>query len=102
MTNQEAVDLIRRAIAEIEWEQPMEYAAAFDKAVEALEAAEWRSVKDKSPEHGKKYLIYATSGDGKVGHMTTATFGGHFVLTGRRAYWKVTHWMPMPEEPKEE
>lgn len=37
MTNQEAIDAIKTAIAEVEWEYPMEYAAAFDLAVNALE-----------------------------------------------------------------
>lgn len=36
MTNQEAIDIIKRAIAQVEWDYPMEYAAAFDKAIEAL------------------------------------------------------------------
>ena len=37
MTNQEAIGIIKTAIAEVEWEYPMDYAAAFDKAMEALE-----------------------------------------------------------------
>jgi hypothetical protein len=37
MTNQDAIRIIKTAIAEVEWEYPMEYAAAFDKAIEALE-----------------------------------------------------------------
>ena len=36
MTNQEAIKIIEVARAEIEWEYPMEYATAFDKAIEAL------------------------------------------------------------------
>ena len=39
MTNKEAVDTIKHAIAEVEWTYPMDYAAAFDKAIEALEAS---------------------------------------------------------------
>lgn len=37
MTNAEAVSLLKQALAEIEWTQPMQYAAAIDKAIEALE-----------------------------------------------------------------
>lgn len=37
MTNEEAVEIIRTARAEVEWEYPIEYAAAFDRAIEALE-----------------------------------------------------------------
>ncbi len=40
MTNQEAIDIIKVAIAEVEWEYPMDYAAAFDMAVKALEKQE--------------------------------------------------------------
>lgn len=37
MTNQEAIDIIKNAIAQVEWDYPMDYAAAFDMAVNALE-----------------------------------------------------------------
>ena len=37
MNNQEAIEIIRTAVAEVEWNYPMEYAAAFDMAIEALE-----------------------------------------------------------------
>jgi len=37
MTNQEAIEIIKTAIAQVEWDYPMDYAAAFDMAIEALE-----------------------------------------------------------------
>lgn len=40
MTPQEAIAIIRTAIAQIEWEYPMDYAVAFDMAVEALNQPE--------------------------------------------------------------
>ena len=40
MTTKDAIDTIRTAIAQVEWEYPMDYAAAFDKAIEALEGQE--------------------------------------------------------------
>ena len=40
MTNQEAIDILRRAVAAVEWEYPMEIAAAIDKTVELLKAQE--------------------------------------------------------------
>lgn len=79
-------------------EQLKEDALALLKAQEP----KWISVKDRLPEHGKRYLIYATSEGGKNHRITTAAYGGHFALSGRCAYWKVTHWMPLPEPPKEE
>lgn len=36
MTPQEAIDTIKTAIAEVEWNYPMDYAAAFDMAIDAL------------------------------------------------------------------
>lgn len=40
MTNQEAIDIIKTAIAQVEWDYPMDYAAAFDMAIKALKAQE--------------------------------------------------------------
>ena len=37
MTPEEAIKTIKVAQAEVEWEYPMDYAAAFDVAIEALE-----------------------------------------------------------------
>lgn len=37
MTPEEAIKTIELAIAEVEWEYPMDYAVAFEKAKEALE-----------------------------------------------------------------
>ena len=37
MTYEEAIKTIKIAIAEVEWNYPMEYAIAFEKAIEALE-----------------------------------------------------------------
>ena len=37
MTPQEAIDTIKIAIAEVEWDYPMDYAVAFEEAIKALE-----------------------------------------------------------------
>lgn len=37
MTREEAIKVLKVAVAEVEWEYPMDYAAAFDLAIEALE-----------------------------------------------------------------
>ena len=37
MTNEEAIKTIKTAIAEVEWNYPMDYAVAFEAAVSALE-----------------------------------------------------------------
>ena len=37
MTNEEAIKTIKTAIAEVEWNYPMDYATAFENAISALE-----------------------------------------------------------------
>ncbi len=37
MSYQKAIEIIKLAIAEVEWEYPMDYAVAFEKAIKALE-----------------------------------------------------------------
>lgn len=61
MTNKEAIETIKIALAEVEWEYPMDYpmyyAAAFDMAIEALEkqatiqaTSEWIPVSERLPD----------------------------------------------------
>lgn len=66
MTYKEAKDIIRVAIAEVEWNYPLEYAMAFEKAIEALDkqttvpavsVPQWISVKDRLPEVETEVLI---------------------------------------------
>ena len=37
MANEEAVEILKVAIAEVEWDYPLDYAIAIEKAIEALE-----------------------------------------------------------------
>ena len=37
MTNAEAIEIIKIAIAEVEWDYPMDYTVAFEMAIDALE-----------------------------------------------------------------
>ena len=46
MTTQEAIKIIEVAIAEVEWNYPLDYATAFEKAIEALKVVE--ALKDKN------------------------------------------------------
>ena len=43
MTDRKAIETIKIAIAEVEWEYPVEYAVAFQTAISALEEREARS-----------------------------------------------------------
>ena len=44
MTNQEAIDIIKTAIAQVEWDYPINYAAAFDLAIKAMKKQETPAV----------------------------------------------------------
>jgi hypothetical protein len=51
--------------AQVEWEYPMEYSAAIDEAIKALEAQEWIPCKKRLPEDveiGEEYptVIFST------------------------------------------
>ena len=37
MSREESIEVIRMALAQVEWDYPMDYAAAFDMAIKALE-----------------------------------------------------------------
>ena len=53
MKPQEAIGIMKIAISEAEWEYPMDYAVAFETAIEALEkqaASEWTPVSERLPE----------------------------------------------------
>ena len=56
MTRQEAIETISIAIARVEWEYPIDYAAAFDMAVKALSLPE--IVRCKDCEHGEKVQTF--------------------------------------------
>lgn len=40
MNNQDAIKTIKMAIAQVEWDYPMDYAAAFDVAIKNINAIE--------------------------------------------------------------
>lgn len=61
----------------------------------------WISVKDRMPDKEGRYLVSAIESM-QFTHVTVVRFCRHFILTGHRAYWKITHWMPLPEPPKGE
>ena len=64
---------------------------------------QWIQVSERLPEENDVYMVSAFDG-----HARRTTFAQwqnrlkRWYLTGARSYWKVTHWMPMPEPPKEQ
>lgn len=59
MTYEEAIETIKIAIAEVEWNYPMDYTVAFEKAVEALKkqkTTKWNKTSEAEPTEEKQYL----------------------------------------------
>ena len=123
MTIEEAIKTIELAIAEVEWVYPIDYAAAFDVAISALRAKEenpfggWISVEDRLPsreglelDEVEYVLVSEQSFDAitgeKLGSSVSICGFGHdgwskFDNFGCVRTENITHWMPMPEPPKE-
>ena len=123
MTIEEAIKTIELAIAEVEWVYPMDYAAAFDVAISALRAKEenpfggWISVEDRlpsreglEPDEVEYVLVSEQSFDAitgeKLGRSVSICGFGHdgwskFDNFGYVRTENITHWMPLPELPKE-
>lgn len=59
----------------------------------------WISVEDSLPEEGKSVLVHYVDGWMPVAHL----LNGKWYQSGGETSWlSVTHWMPLPEAPKEE
>ena len=65
----------------------------------------WISVKDRLPDKSEEYIVCAIDEDGErfvtTDSWLSLLFGGWY-LFGEKSTSKVTHWMPLPEPPKEE
>ena len=63
---------------------------------------EWVAVKDRLPEESGMYIVTANDGHAqRVSVVQWQKKNRMWNLTGARSYWRVTHWMPMPQPPKE-
>ena len=74
MTRQEAIETIRMAISQVEWEYPMDYAVAFDMAVEALSQPKIIRCKEC------KYGLMMENGEVKCDELCTDDDGYPMVL----------------------
>lgn len=118
MTYKEAKDILRVAAAEAEWNCPLDYTEAFQKAEEALDkqiaapavsVPQWISVKDRLPEDGEHVLIwYEYFRYGSYNRM----YKTYEIAYQYDGFWsgvnplgqksRVFAWMPLPEPPKGE
>lgn len=65
--------------------------------------AEWISMKDELPEKGVKVLLYTRYGYQAIG-ARSRSFYDEYSMVGHPAMrtTEISHWMPLPEPPKEE
>jgi Protein of unknown function (DUF551). len=111
MTREEAIEAIKMAQAQVEWDYPMDYAAAFDMAIEALKPAGWISAKDRVPDMDvlkSDWVIGCV-----YGRVRSIRYEGAICMVGYDdGHWwidsapevdvTVTHWMPLPAPPASE
>lgn len=102
------------AIAEIEYYAGFKGDAAVKKAVDDAcilavaaireqEQRRWIPVKERLPEESGMYIVTANDGYAqRVSFVLWQKRNRMWNLTGQRSYWRVTHWMPLPEPPKGE
>ncbi|MBS5189872.1 MAG: DUF551 domain-containing protein [Lachnospiraceae bacterium] len=67
-----------------------------------VDGERWIPADERTPETSGTYIVCCKEQDLK--HVTFAKFYkklGYWELKGSRTFWKVTHWMPLPEPPKE-
>lgn len=63
---------------------------------------QWIPAAERLPEENAVYMVSAFDGhDRRVTFAQWQNRIKRWYLTGSRSYWKVTHWMPLPEPPEE-
>lgn len=69
--------------------------------MEALKRQRWIPCREKLPPNGVGVLIWdAIDGDVFIGSVLNGTFGVDG-FEDEQFVWNITHWMPLPEPPKE-
>ena len=112
MKPQEAIGIMKIAISEVEWEYPMDYAAAFETAIEALEkqatsevASEWIPVSERTQVDPDESVLITVNGTYKNITFEDAVMLAVYdkdegwIIDGYQ-YWltaQVTAWRPLPE-----
>lgn len=81
--------------------EPYEFIADF-LIHNGVTVQEWIPVTDRLPEESGMYIVTANDGHAqRVSFVLWQKKNRMWNLTGARSYWRVTHWIPMPEPPKE-
>ncbi len=100
MTNTKAINILRGQESAY-WDTLSEAEhKAFNKAIEALEAAVWVSVKDRLPTEKGDYLVayHPCYWDNVVWGTVLVGIDNFRGKTtwAKRKYQRITHWMPLP------
>lgn len=64
--------------------------------------SEWISVKERLPEKKRRVMVYTTQGMYRLGVFSFVGKEGAVWFKCDRSCITCTHWMPLPEPPKEE
>lgn len=85
-------------------ERAKAYADCLWEIAQAPTVGGWISVKDRLPEESGKVLVYCKDGYMSAVHYSAKhqQFNNFDACAKRDEVWDVTHWMPLPEPPKEE
>ena len=75
-----------------EWQRTMDVCRVAVEAIREQEQRRWIPVTERFPDVGKNVLVYSEFDFVSVDYHGGDSFG----------YALVTHWMPLPEPPKEE
>ena len=107
MTIEEAIKTIELAVAEVQQEYRMDFAAAFDVAISALRAQQekpfggWISAEDELPERFQPVIICREKKRGEyIVEQGMRDVEDWWKVYGTRTK-KVIFWMPMPWPPRE-
>lgn len=66
------------------------------------QAPKWISVEERLPPTGKAVLVYVNNAKGVWPCVTIDAWDGSWVKNADSEWHIVSHWMPLPEPPKEE
>ena len=100
MENREAIEYIRRMRDKFITNKPLEACDIAIAALEKQEADRWHSVvKEGNPKESGAYNCTCSDGT-PVRRVTAIKYikgTNEWAMTGRRTFWKVIAWRPLPE-----
>ena len=102
MTNAEAIQTLKLMLSQVEWDYPMEYSAAIDEAIKALEAQEWIPVSERLPKVAHSVLFSRRSMDTSEGCLQADGKWWQYRWNEILNADQVTAWMPLPEPYQED